>query len=271
MKVLLSMMFLLVGACQPGGILIECPKTICGTSETSHQTTPYTNGDADTDADSDSDTDTDSDADSDADTDTDTDADTDTGTTIVTDTDTGIECSPTSTFTLTDGIHSATTCGDNLIIDGADSFGVPYVQPNPGTGAWTVTSTSGKTVADLGPTVVTWFNGDYWSMSVLTGTSGGLYTDECSGLTVSGMNPGDTYTLSFYARSTTQDPNTVYLLVDSVLSGQVEVPAGASDLFAGIGYFVGTDYDADLQLCSGTVVGGVDIAELEVHWATVTP
>lgn len=222
------------------------------------------------------DVDTDTDADSDADTDSDTSLPVTTGDTASTDTssvstgDTG-GCEP-EVFGLVDGVHTAVVnCTPNLL-DPATAFTVPSSDPDPGTGLWVVRSTHGWTVTDLGPSPVNWPTiGDFWSMAVLTGTlpaDGGVLTDECVEVDLV-VDPARAYAVDLTARSTTQIDNVVALLIDDVEIARVVVPQNEPELFVGFGFFQGSTR-VNLKICSGTLQGGVNLAQIRIREAIIT-
>lgn len=283
------MLILFFTACLPfpgfcfGG---DCDKDASNVAEDSGhvtETTPSSTGDtgsgdsdADSDADSDMDTDADSDADADADsdadmdTDADSDADSDTG--VVSSTgDTGSECLDPEALALEDG-QRVTLCGPNLL-NAEMAFEVPGSEPNPGIGFWDVNSQSGQVAADLGPSNISWpsYGGDqFWSLSVLVGTVGGTSTDECLGVLMT-IDPYLEYGVAFTAKSTTSVDNTIYLVVDGVQLGTTLVPQNVNDMRSGIGSFANPLGEVYLELCSGTLQGGVSITHLAVREMTQTP
>lgn len=285
---LLLLVFVIAGCLPPAPI--NCKDCDLSSTQTA-QSIPEPETDADTDADSDADADTDADADSDADADTDTDADSDADSDVDTDTDSDADsdadtdsdadvdtgstgdtgaCSG-GELVLIDG-SIVTICGPNLV-DEVSGFAVPDTDPDPGAGGWTISQTQlGASLSELGPSVVSWpsLGGDsFWSATALVGTVGGLFDDECIQLTVN-VDPTLEYALSLTVRSTTNVDNTLFMRGDGSVIGEIFVPANINDMSAAVG-FSNIGSQADLEICTGELQGGVQFTHFEVYEVQPSP
>lgn len=263
----------LVSGCIIPGLNCKDLDTCSGEDWTTTGTMPETDADTDADADSDTDADADTDADTDSDTDTDSGLDTDTATTPVTTGDTGEDggCLGVEVFNLADGTHTAVICGSNEL-DPATAFSVPSTDPNPGTGAWNVVSRFGWTSTDLGPSAVSWPSlGDFWSMAVLPMAFefGNTNEDECVEVDLN-VDPTLSYAVDITVRSTTLVDNTLLLMIDDVPAAEVFVPNSVPEMFIGLAFFEGLS-TVNLKLCSGLLIGGVNVTHIQVREAIITP